>query len=77
MSLPLLQIQPFKIYDKVRILKRDEDVWKTGWFGVIVKLGTTHALVFDHKKTDSNVGSINESSEWVPYESKCLKIIND
>lgn len=78
MSTPSLHIHSFKTKDRVRILKKDDkDTWKTAWYGIIIKLGTTHALIWDSKKTDSNVGTFGESCEWISYESKMIKIVKD
>jgi len=68
--------QNFKVGDKVRILKRHEDSWKTFSFGVIMKMGDKFAYVLDHVKTDSNL-ALMESCEYFPFESKMLKIIKD
>lgn len=72
----------FKINDKVRVLSNASPdnkslVWKTSWYGVIVELGTHFARVWDFQKTDSNIGTVQDSSEWIPYSSKMLKIIKD
>ena len=72
----------FKVNDKVRVLRNhtpDEKnaTWKTAWFGVIKGVGTTFALVWDFLESDSNVGNMDYSCEWVPYNSKILKIIKD
>ena len=75
MSTPLLQSHPFKIHDKVCVLKKDDkEIWRTVWHGIILKLGTTDALIWDSRSSDSNTGKIEESSTWIPYDSKMLKI---
>lgn len=72
-----LQNHQFKLGDKVRVLRKDEkDVWRTAWYGIIFKLGTTHAYIIDYVKTDANLATF-DSCEWVPYESKMLKIDRD
>ena len=71
----------FKINDKVRILKNDnpdgKPEWRTGWFGVIVEIGSHFVKVWDPKVTDSNTGLLRESSEWINPNCKMLKVIMD
>ena len=72
----------FKINDKVSVLvnktpDKPFGMWKAEWNGVIVELGTHFAKIWCPEKTDSNVGSIAESSEWVPYTSKMMKITKE
>ncbi len=69
--------QEFKVNDKVRVLKFDGERWKTFYYGVIVQLGTKFAKILDYKVSDANLGTLNESSQWCPFESKTLKIIKD
>ncbi len=77
MSIPLLQTHSFKLHDKVRVLKKDEkDVWRVICYGIILKLGTTHAYIWDYQKRDGNVGT-TDSCEWISYDSKMLKIVRD
>lgn len=68
--------QNFKIHDKVRVLKKDNDSWKTYYFGIITKLGDKFAYIVDLKKTEENLASV-EFGEWTPFESKMLKVIKD
>ncbi len=78
MSIPLLQTHSFKLHDKVRVLRKDEkDVWRVICYGIILKLGTTHAYIWEHQKRDGNTGRPDESSEWISYDSKMLKIVRD
>lgn len=78
MSMPLLQTHSFKLHDKVRVLRKDDkDVWRTVWYGIILKLGTTHAYIWDYKKRDGNVGEPEKSSEWINYDSRMLRIVKD
>ncbi len=72
----------FKRGDRVRVLKNDtpdgpKPTWKTHYCGGIIKAGTHFALVIDPEKRDGNLATIQESSEWIPYNSKMLKIIKN
>ena len=72
----------FKLHDKVQVMvNKTPDkpfaLWKAEWDGVITSIGTHFAGVTDFKKTDSNVGTISESEQFVPYNSKMLKIIKE
>lgn len=72
----------FKRGDRVRVLKNytpDEPkpTWRTFYCGAVIKAGTHFALIIDPTKTDSNLGTLNESCEWMPYNSKMLRIIKN
>lgn len=75
----LNQNTTFKLYDKVKVLRREAgDVnWRGLYYGVIVELGNTFARVWDTCKTDQNLGTIPDSCEWQPFNSKCLKLVKD
>ena len=72
----------FKRGDRVRVLKNDtpdgpNPTWKTHYCGAVIKAGTHFALIIDPVKGDGNLGTLNESVEWTPYNSKMLKIIKN